>query len=398
MGNGRPRRRTCASSPPAQIAAASPQELLQQLKQLRNEVEELKRMRTQPVMLAPTNQGQQSPMLPSAVMQNDGNQPPANGGAAGSGGGGSAEDTADPQAGLPGGEGPATPGSGDNFPMKISYRYNSGGGYTSISSDDGEFTLNLQNLVALDGTFYDKASVNTTEKGFNIPYTRNYFFGNITKDWDYQLAFQESLGSFNYLDMWLNYRWCPDKLNIRVGRMVTPFLYEYYIFWPGFGPVMTDSPLFQIAGHRRQGVMAWGRLFENKVQYQQGVFNSLAGGFFNLDRAVNYIGSLDLTPWKGTKGWLDSFGGGVGVQTGLNQYALAAGSTDNFVNGGGGLLRARVGVADRQRLAEPRSGALQCGDGYRGTADADRGDSLARSRRWPRARLAGARFRRREAS
>ena len=40
-----------------------------------------------------------------------------------------------------------------------------------------------------------------------------------------------------------------------------------------------------------------------------------------------------------------------------------------------GYLRARVGVADRQRLAEPRSGALQRGDGDQGAADADRGDA-----------------------
>lgn len=246
----------------------------------------------------------------------------------------SPEDTANPAAELPGGEGPVVPGSGQSFPLGVSYRYNAGGGYTQLASEQGEFTFNMQNLFALDGTFYDHANVNTSEKGFNLPYTRNYFFGNITKNIAYQLAFQESLGTFNVLDMWANFEF-SEQFNVRLGRMVTPFLYEYYIFWPGWGPVITDSPLFQIAGHRREGAMAWGRLFGNKIQYQQGVFNASDGTFYDLGTGVDYVGAVDYTPFKGRGGPFDSLGGGVGVDTGMRNYSLAAGSTDNFVNGGG---------------------------------------------------------------
>ncbi|MGE3808722.1 MAG: hypothetical protein AB7K24_28995, partial [Gemmataceae bacterium] len=205
----------CAAWPGAgQLAAQTDEpasqttaELLEQMRQLRNEVDELRRSTCAPA--APAGLQQTALQVEDVLPAAPGDVPM----------GLLPEDTADPQSGLPGGEGPLVPGSGDNFPMRVSYRYNGGGGYTSLSTPDGEYSVNLQNLVAFDGTFYDKANIATPVKGFNLPFSRNYLFGNITRDWDYQIAFQESLGSFNVLDMWANYRH-SDQFNIRFGRKV----------------------------------------------------------------------------------------------------------------------------------------------------------------------------------
>lgn len=347
-----PAQEPAPAASPAQTASVSTEELLRQMQQLRQEVEELRKSQTQPAMLSPTPPGIVSPpgtqpvmllptvpnpggtLLPPGMSAQNGDGDTAPPAGDGTSGGGSSDDTADPGAGLPEGEGPSVPGSGDNFPFTASYRYNAGGGYTHIGTKDDMFTLNIQNLISLDGTFYDKASINTTEKGFNIPFARNYLFGNITKDWDYQIAFEETLGSFNILDEWVNYRH-SDQLNVRFGRMVTPFLYEYLTIWPGWGPVNTLSPISNIAGRRHEGVMAWGRLFDKKVQYQQGVFNSTNGSFYSLDRNVNYIGALDFTPWKGSKGWLENFGIGFSAQIGLQQYDLDQNNNVNFAIGAG---------------------------------------------------------------
>lgn len=320
-------------NPASEELPVSPEEMLRQIQQLQMEVGELRKNQPQPSWIAPATMMQVNSDLPGALPQIGSNgstsssalSPPV---------APSREDIADPGAGLPGGEGPAVPGRGDNFPMKVSYRYNAGGGYTSLSTADGNFTVNLQNLVTLDGTFYDKANINSSEKGFNIPFARNYLFGNITKDWDYQLAFQEALGSFNILELWFNYH-LNDQFNVRFGRMVTPFLYEFQTIYPGWDPLMTLSPLANIAGHRREGVMAWGRLFRNKIQYQQGVFNAAEGTFFDLSRNVAYIGAVDFTPFKGTNEILDSLGGGIMVDTEMIQYALNQASSTIFIVGGG---------------------------------------------------------------
>jgi phosphate-selective porin OprO and OprP len=318
---------------PAEEAPVSTEELLRQVQQLRQEVRELRQNQIQPNGLAPPVDGKEYSAPPWSLLPFDGGDSSSSS-ESGRSEGVSPEDIAEPAAGLPGGEGPVLPGIGDNFPLNVSYRYNAGGGYTSLSSADGNYTVNLQNLVTLDGTFYDKANINTTQKGFNIPFARNYLFGNITKDWDYQIAFQEALGSFNILDLWFNYR-RNDKFNVRFGRMVTPFLLEYQTIWPGWDPNMTLSLLANIAGRRREGVMAWGRLYENKIQYQQGVFNAAAGTFDDLSRNVDYIGAVSFTPFKGSKGILDSLGVGIMLETGLHQYLLDQGDSTIFIIGGG---------------------------------------------------------------
>ncbi len=213
---------------------------------------------------------------------------------------------------------PAT--ASDSFPIQAAYKYNSGGGYLSVFSPASDFTLNLQNQVTLDGTFHDR-SVNTTEQGFNVPFYRTYLYGNITKNIDYQVSVQGFLGQFNVLDAWGNFRY-DDRLNFRVGRQLTPLLYEYYGWSPAWEPVITNSLLFQVAGKRQEGAMFWGRLLENKIQYQAGVFNGIPGAFVSLDHNVDFAGTITFTPFKGGPEILDSLCGGIGVETGYHNYAL----------------------------------------------------------------------------
>ena len=52
--------------------------------------------------------------------------------------------------------------------------------------------------------------------------------------------------SFNLLDAFVNAHF-DDRFQFKVGRMLTPFLYEYYGFSPAWEPVITNSPMFQLA-------------------------------------------------------------------------------------------------------------------------------------------------------
>ena len=223
----------------------------------------------------------------------------------------------------------------DDFPLMVKYKYNFGGGYFQLSDKSGEFTLKLQNQVTADGTFYDRQNIPTTERGFNIPFQRLYLYGNITKNWEYQVATQGFLGSFNLLDAFINAHF-DDRVQFKMGRMLSPFLYEYYGFSPAWEPVITNSPIFQLAGKRQVGAMVWGKLFNNKVQYQTGVYNGVEGAFFDLDRSKDFLGALTITPFKGGDNIaLDSLGFGAGVETGNQNYLLNSGSSNNFINGAG---------------------------------------------------------------
>ena len=80
---------------------------------------------------------------------------------------------------------------------------------------------------------------------------RTYIYGNVTESWQYQIATQSFLGQFNILDAFINYRF-GDGLNIRAGRGLSPFLYEYWAFSPAWEPVITNSILFQLAGNAKK--------------------------------------------------------------------------------------------------------------------------------------------------
>ena len=238
-----------------------------------------------------------------------------------------APQAAAPPAGLPS----ATRGSD----LVGSYNYNFGGGYLQLQKRDEEFTFQIQNQMTFDGTFYSLEDANTFEKGFNIPFYRLYFMGNFLENWEYLASVQALLGSFNILDMYFGYKF-SDELNIRVGHFLSPFLYEYWAFSPAWEPVITNSPLFQLAGKRQTGGMLWGRLFDNVVQYQVGVFDGADGAYFDVDSHVDTIAEVTWTPFKpnGVESW-DSFGVGFSIQNGTQDYLLSDGSNFNFPFGNG---------------------------------------------------------------
>jgi phosphate-selective porin OprO/OprP len=229
--------------------------------------------------------------------------------------------------------------SPDSKPVHSEYKYqvgtgpHGGGGYFHFSDDDDEFTVNLTNQITVDGTFYDRQNIPTNEKGFNVPFARSFLYGNITKDWQYQVGVQGSLGSFNLLDLWMSYRF-SDALSLRVGKGLAPPLYEYYAFSPALEPVITNSPLFQLAAKRPIGAMFSGTLFDHRVQYWSGVSNGAASTFYALHRNVEYNGAIDITPFKETDTAFEGLGAGVGFSAGEQDYKLNQGDGIGFTNNG----------------------------------------------------------------
>jgi len=230
--------------------------------------------------------------------------------------------------------------SEDNHPLQGSYRYHSnatgplgGGGYFHISDANDEFTVNLSNQITIDGSFFDRQNIPTSFQGFFIPFARTFIYGNITKDWNYQIGTQGFAGQFNLLDMWMSYRF-GDALTLRAGKGLVPPLYEYYAFSPALEPVISNSPLFQLAGKRSMGVMATGNLFDKRMQYWSGVTNTGTSFFYNIGRNMEYNGAVTFKPFQNADNFWNGLGGGSGFSAGYQQYALQQNNI-SFLNGAG---------------------------------------------------------------
>ncbi|WP_337175020.1 porin [Paludisphaera sp.] len=326
-------------------AAPADSEILSELRRLREEVAEARQLKAQVQALQ-----QQLGTMPSYGVPTSGaGGMPASGaggmpaqgagGAAGNGSGLTAAerfqggDNGVPNRFQSGAFGPDTDEreDADIHPLKSRYKYHhdgtgplGGGGFFSFSDVDDEFSLNVSHQITVDGTFFDRANLPTIEQNFNIPFARQFFYGNITKDWSYQVGTQGFLGTYNLLDLFMTWH-LSNNISLRAGKGLAPPLYEYYAFTPALEPVITNSPLFQLAAKRPIGFMFSGATQDNRMQWWSGVTNAGTALYGDLNRNVEYNGAVDFTPFRGDR-WKDSIfeglGGGIGLSAGKQQYAL----------------------------------------------------------------------------
>jgi phosphate-selective porin OprO/OprP len=219
----------------------------------------------------------------------------------------------------------------DLGPIGVRYRYNStaegsiaGGTYLQLSNPNDEFVLKFQNQVTIDSTNYDRLNMPTDEQGWNIPFGRTALWGNVTKNYGYQVVLEYFLGEINLLDMFATYQW--DKFRLRFGKGLSPVLYEYYAFNPAFEPVITNSMSFQLANKRPIG--ATFIMNGTYLQAWAGIANMLTSGYFDFSRNPQFVTAATLTPFKETDSIFKHLGGGVGYSVGYERYLLA----QNFPN------------------------------------------------------------------
>ncbi len=110
-----------------------------------------------------------------------------------------------------------------NIPGKVKF----GPGF-EISSEDGEYQVQFHDLTQLDGRFYGQSSQVAAHQTFTFPRQWFIFSGRLTKPFEYFVSFSETYNSFNFLWCWLNIHY-DDRLQFKVGRMFTPFGYEWWI-------------------------------------------------------------------------------------------------------------------------------------------------------------------------
>jgi len=134
--------------------------------------------------------------------------------------------------------------------------------------------------------------------GFYLPRQRIFFDGNITKRVEYELSINRGLGNINLLNAFLNFHF-DDRFQVRLGRFFTPFPYDQFAISNYWLPTPERSLFTTNVGLSRQfGLMGWGYLLDERVDYAAGVFNGSRNSFENLNNAVDFVGYLNARPFQ----------------------------------------------------------------------------------------------------
>lgn len=189
----------------------------------------------------------------------------------------------------PGARMPALP---IRFPLEAHF----GNGF-ELRSHNEEFSFQLHNLTQFDGRFYSNTDQQTVKDTFVFPRQWFIFNGRLTKPYEYYVSIAEGFDALNILDVFLNIHY-DDRLQLKVGRYKTPFTYEFYN-GPIFGLIHPERSLFfnNFGLNRDLGVMAWGMLFEKRLDYAVGIFNGQRNGFIDPNNNKDLAAYANFRPF-----------------------------------------------------------------------------------------------------
>ena len=197
-----------------------------------------------------------------------------------------------------------------------SLKANFGPGF-DLRTEDDEFQLQFHYLSQIDYRGYTQPNQDPVASGFSFPRQRLYFSGRITKPIEYYLTLNRGYGTLDIFDAFLNYHY-DDRLMFKVGRFKTPFSYEFYAMSaPDF--IVPERSLFasNFGPNRQLGAMAWGQLFEKRLDYAAGIFNGNRLSFQDTNNDKSLIAYMNVHPFDTEDAPLAlknlNFGGSVDV-------------------------------------------------------------------------------------
>jgi len=223
--------------------------------------------------------------------------------------------------------------------------YSSRYGYV-LQSENEEYELRFNGELQVDSRNYQQQNQTPVVSDFNIPRARIYFSGRLTRPIEYQLSFQRSNNSLDLLNAYFDFRY-DERLQLRIGRFRCPYTYEWAKLsnWEFLQP--ERSPFAANFGPNRQvGVMGWGNVFENRLEYAVGVFDGPRNSYQDYNNAKDIMAFVDYRPFFQTESALKFLSVGGSVDEGHENNPLvpaelrgsANASTNTLATGSGDSL------------------------------------------------------------
>src|SRR5262245_19699140 len=153
-------------------------------------------------------------------------------------------------------------------------------------------------MTQLDARVYGQTGQNSAVNGFYNPRTRVYFEGHLTEPIQYEFSFQNTFDTVALLDAYVNFNY-DERFQVRLGRFKTPFTYEWYRvhIWDTLAP---ERSLYatNYEGQRRFGLMGWGVLFDNTVEYAVGTFNTQRNTYQPFNNRQDVMAFVNYKPFS----------------------------------------------------------------------------------------------------
>jgi phosphate-selective porin OprO and OprP len=203
-----------------------------------------------------------------------------------------------------------------NVPLNAYYDFDNAGFH--LATKDEEFSIGVSGMTQLDGMLYARPTPGSvTSSGFYNPRSRIYFEGHATKPISWEFSFQNFYDTVALLDAYVNFSYDP-RFQVQIGRFKNPFSYEFYRMhiWDLMAP---ERSLFatNYEANRRFGLMGHGVLFDHRVEYALGTFNTQRNSLRPFNDRQDFEAFLNLKPfYDREEGFLLrnlQFGGSVDV-------------------------------------------------------------------------------------
>lgn len=176
------------------------------------------------------------------------------------------------------------------------YDFDDGGFH--LASPDREFTFALRGMTQIDGMLYSRPTPGLqTSSGFYNPRSRIYFEGTVTEPISWEFSFQNFYDTVALLDAYVNFNYDP-RFQVQIGRFKNPFGYEFYRIhvWDLMAP---ERSLWanNFEANRRFGLMGHGDLFDQRVEYAAGTFDTQRNSLRPSDDLQDFEAFLNLKPF-----------------------------------------------------------------------------------------------------
>lgn len=188
---------------------------------------------------------------------------------------------------------------GDDFRVPLIASFHDG---VELASPDEDYSLRIHLLNQVDFKVFVPGDQEPARSGIYIPRFRVYFEGRVTRPIEYEMSIQRSVeGTFDVLDADVNFHYW-DQFQLKFGRFLVPYSYDWYNHLEQYF-ITPERGLFPLnfGLSREAGLMAWGWLFDHRLEYATGGFDGQLFGLADTNTTRDWVTYVNAIPFRRTE-------------------------------------------------------------------------------------------------